>query len=212
MNHVIETHPNLKRIARAGFVLTGAKPAARVLTRLAIQNLHLSLKNRQRLYNFFAAETAPAKPVGVNVRNCQGRSLRLMLDLHDDLSRNWYFWGYEGYERGTVRLFKELLKSKSCVFDIGANIGFYTLLAASVMDGRGEVHAFEALPKVFAWLQRNNALNGFTNSHLNQIAMSDNDGKAYLFLPADRAWTNASLIAGFTDQSETVAVETIRFE
>jgi hypothetical protein len=112
-----------------GFVIPGTKPVARVLTRFAIQNLPLSLKNKQRLYNFFATVTAPTRPVTVKVKNFPRRAISLTLDLRDDLSRNWYYWRYSGYEPGTVRLSKELLKSKSCVFDVGANIGLYTLLA-----------------------------------------------------------------------------------
>jgi FkbM family methyltransferase len=188
------------------------KPAARRLTRYAIQNLPVSLKNKQRFYNLLAVETAPAEPVLFSLKNPVGKPLKLKLNLRDDLSRTWYYWGYGGYERGTVRLFTELLNSKSCVFDIGANIGFYTLLAASLMEGRGEVHAFEPHPDVFGALSRNHELNGFRILHLNQMAMSDRDGQEALFLPADLAWTNASLIPGFTAQHDTIRVNTVRFD
>jgi FkbM family methyltransferase len=212
MDQGLVRHPILNRAAHTGFVIPGSKPALRVLTRFAIQNLPLSLKNKQRLYNFFATVTAPSGPVTVKVKNFPRRDLTLTLDLRDDLSRNWYYWGYGGYEPGTVRLFKELLKSKSCIFDVGANIGFYTLLAASAMEGRGQVHAFEPQPEVFRWLFRNNNLNGFRNSRLNQLALSDVDGQESLFLPADLAWTNASLIAGFTQQRDKITVNSIRFD
>jgi FkbM family methyltransferase len=212
MNQGLVRHPILSRAAHTGFVIPGTKPAARVLTRFAIQNLPLSLKNKQRLYNFFGTVTAPAGPLTVKVKNFPRRSISLTLDLRDDLSRNWYYWGYNGYEPGTVRLFKELLKSKSCVFDVGANIGFYTLLAASAMEGRGQVHAFEPQPEVFRCLSHNNSLNGYLSSRLNQMAMSDVDGQELLFLPADLSWTNASLLMGFTQQHDKITVNSIRFD
>jgi FkbM family methyltransferase len=55
-------------------------------------------------------------------------------------------------------------------------------------------------------------LNGFLSARLNQMAMSDEDGQESLFLPADLAWTNASLIAGFTQQRDKITVNSIRFD
>jgi FkbM family methyltransferase len=211
VDQVTRRHPVLTLIARVLFIIPGTKPVSRVLTRFAIQNLSLSLKNKQRLYNFFGAATAPRGSVAIKVKCAARRKINLELDLHDELSRNWYYWEYEGYERATVQLYKELLKSKFSVFDIGANIGFYTLLAASLMS-RGEIHAFEAHPEVFECLQRNARLNRFRNAHMNHMAMSDKNGQVELFLPIDGDWTNASLVAGFTAQNETIAVESTRFD
>jgi FkbM family methyltransferase len=123
----------------------------------------------------------------------------------------WYYWGYSGYERGTTRLLGQLLPSKSCVFDVGANVGYYSVLAAALASS-GEVHAFEPWPPAFRWLSRNAALNGFPNLHLNQVALSDADGWERLFLPADRAWSNASLLGGFTEQRDSLPVQAMRFD
>ena len=91
-------------------------------------------------------------------------------------------------------------------------IGYYTVLAASLIGGRGEVHAFEPWPDVFYRLFHNAKLNGFRSLHINQMAFSDKDGQELLFLPHNLAWSNASLIKGFTNQIEHVVVETIRFD
>jgi len=139
----MERHRFLKYIARSLYILPGLKWAIQVLVRFAVQHVSLSLRNKQRLYNFFVKDTAPAHAVKCSTQVLYGRSVELELNLQDDLSRMWYYWGYDGYERGTTRLFCKLLGSKSCVFDVGANIGYYTILAASLMEGRGEVHAFE---------------------------------------------------------------------
>ena len=67
------------------------------------------------------------------------------------------------------------------VFDVGANIGLYTLLAAARLQGRGAIHAFEPNNKVFAWLTRNAERNRLDNAHLSQIALSNLDGQASFF-------------------------------
>ena len=78
-----------------------------------------------------------------------GGTVRLQLRLdnpRDGLSPDWYYWGYENYETSTTRFLNQLLPHKKCVFDVGANIGYYALLCATRLRGRGQVHAFEAAP------------------------------------------------------------------
>lgn len=207
-----ERHKALRQVAKAVYVLPGSKASLRALTRFSVQSLPVSLKNKQRLYNFFAADTVPAGPVNCSGRLPSGEPVELTLDLRDDLSRIWYYWGYSGYEQATVRLFCELLKSKRCVFDVGANVGYYTLLAACALEGRGEVHAFEPSPEIFGKLCRNVDRNALRCVSLNQAALAAEDGEQKLFLPADRAGTNASLVENFTQQGGFVMTPAIRFD
>ncbi len=98
------------------------------------------------------------------------------------------------------------------MFDVGANIGYYTLLMALALRGRGEVHAFEPAPIVSSALERNASLNDLRNLVMNPCALADRDRRMDLFLPADGAWTNASLIEHFTPQSQRIAVQAMRFD
>lgn len=213
-NQLPERHRLLKSLMARIYHVPSSRTGARICARMLIQNTPLSLKNKQRLYNFFAKETAPSHPVKFKCRVTEPdlRSLKLELDIRDDLSCKWYYWGYTNYELGTMRLFAALLKSKRCIVDAGANIGFYSLLAATVFRHQGEVHAFEPHPEVFRWLARNSELNGFRDLHLNQAALSDIDGKVPLFLPANEAWTNASLIEGFMLQQAPIKIDAMRFD
>jgi len=47
------------------------------------------------------------------------------------------------FERETTKLFKRVVKRGMTVFDIGAGIGYYTLLASSLVGPQGKVFAFE---------------------------------------------------------------------
>lgn len=208
----MERHKTLRQVASAVCSLPGSKSSLRALTRFTVQSLPVSVKNKQRLYNLFATETLPDEDVDCSARLPGGQSVKLTLDLDDDLSRMWYYWGYRGYEEPTVRLFSELLRSKSCVFDVGANIGYYTLLAATALEGRGEVHAFEPCPGIFQRLCDNVNRNVLHSANLNQMALADKDGEQRLFLPVDRAGTNASLVADFVKQDAFVVTPVARFD
>ena len=200
----MQRHQTLHRIANAVYHLPGGKALARIMTRRAIQSFPLSLKNKQRLYNFVGEATAPDRELLASTHDLSNGPLSFKLDLRDDLSRMWYYWGYSSYESATVRLFCRLLKTRFCVLDVGANVGYYTLLAAKALEGRGEVHAFEPSPRAFQSLSENARLNSLTCLTLNQAAVSDANGSQPLFLPADLAGTNASLIENFTLQNSSI--------
>jgi FkbM family methyltransferase len=74
-------------------------------------------------------------------------------------------WLLKGsYERHMRRLFKHELTSGMRVLDVGANIGYYTLLAADAVGSAGRVFAFECVPSNARFLRHNVALNGFSNT------------------------------------------------
>ena len=65
------------------------------------------------------------------------------------------------------------VKPGMCVFDIGAHIGYYTLLFAKCVGPAGCVVSFEPLPANFALLQKNVHMNNLLNVRLiNQAAFS----------------------------------------
>ena len=69
-----------------------------------------------------------------------------------------------------------------CVFDVGANVGYYALLAARAVGAAGAVYAFEPEHRNFELLKRNVAENGFTNVRLFNVAVSSRPGFARLHL------------------------------
>ncbi len=72
------------------------------------------------------------------------------------------------------------------VLDAGANIGYFTLLAAARVGAAGRVYAFEPEPRNYALLARNVALNGFEErATLCEAALADAAGEAQLYLSED---------------------------
>src|SRR5262245_40311756 len=57
------------------------------------------------------------------------------------------------YEYETIRSFRRLVAPGDVVWDVGANLGFYTLIAAQLVSETGQVVAWEPSPPVFHYLQ-----------------------------------------------------------
>jgi len=68
------------------------------------------------------------------------------------------------WERWITNVFLDNVKEGMNVVDIGANVGYYTLLAASKVGKRGRVFAFEPHLETFQILSRNIEINGFIDS------------------------------------------------
>jgi FkbM family methyltransferase len=65
--------------------------------------------------------------------------------------------------------------------DIGANLGFFSLLAAHLVGSRGAVWAFEPQPEMFESLRRSLLLGGLTNVVCFPMALTDHEGDATFY-------------------------------
>ena len=113
-----------------------------------------------------------------------GRLLRLR-SRGDDWISNQVFWReWHGYEPETTPLFYRLATRARVTLDVGAHIGFYSLLAAHANPG-GSVYAFEPMPVTYKRLQRNVELNQLTNIHCINSAIGEFEGEANIFFEGD---------------------------
>jgi FkbM family methyltransferase len=113
---------------------------------------------------------------GLGTRPLVGRlpnGCRVLCDLRDVVQRQIYFWGV--FEPCEAWLFTQLIKPGMTVVDAGANIGQYTLLAATCVGETGMVHAFEPVPSVFKRLSHHVSWNKITNVTLNRPALWSED-------------------------------------
>lgn len=111
---------------------------------------------------------------------------QLYFKLSRDLARGWL------YEPETTRFFFRWLRSGDTFFDVGANVGYYTALAASLVGPTGRVHAFEPNADVAALLRQTIAINSFKQVALNELAVSRDQGLISLYRPIDRSNTYES--------------------
>jgi len=80
------------------------------------------------------------------------------------------------YEHDKRVAFERRVKEGSVVFDLGANVGFYTLLASVLVGDRGRVVAFEPLPRNLRYLKSHLQMNRITDVTVMEAAVSDTDG------------------------------------
>lgn len=104
---------------------------------------------------------------------------RITVFVHDHVGDNIRRYGLHEKER--LLLLRQLLQRipNAVVLDIGANIGNHTLVFSTCA---AQVHAFEPLPEVYSVLAGNVAANGITNVRTHQIALSDCNDTAEIFI------------------------------
>lgn len=82
------------------------------------------------------------------------------------------------YEADKPERFAAWVKPGGVVYDVGANVGYYTLLAADRVGSAGEVVAFEPFPQNIAFLKRHLQLNGLGQVRVIEGAVSQRSGTA----------------------------------
>lgn len=92
---------------------------------------------------------------------------------------------------GTYELPKQLefqaaVRSRSVVFDVGAHVGFYTLLASEMVGPGGRVVAFEPLPANLRYLREHLRLNRVGNVEVVEAACAESAGQARFEQGPDR--------------------------
>ena len=101
--------------------------------------------------------------------------------------KEWRAAAYHAFrgamEPGLTKYFRSVITPGAVVVDVGANVGFYTLLAAKLLQGKGRIYSFEPTPRTYEILKDNVQVNGFLELgiiHLYPLAVTDKTGKARL--------------------------------
>jgi len=169
---------------------------ARFITGKGLSNLPLVTM----LHSFFYWHL---KPVGIFLVEVQGS--RMYVDSRDvGVAPFLLEWGF--YEKFETALFKKLIKKGMVVVDIGANIGYYTLLAAHLVGDEGRVFAFEPDPHNFSLLCKNIEINGHRNVIPVRKAVFSKSGKMKLFLDKSNLGGH-SLSGANVDMGVSIMVE-----
>jgi FkbM family methyltransferase len=87
-------------------------------------------------------------------------------------------WAEPGYAAEDREIVRAVVRPGDTVVDVGANIGFVALEAASAAAPAGRVIAYEPHPRIFRFLSGNAALNRFTHLELRGKAVGDRAGAA----------------------------------
>ena len=168
---------------------------------------------------------------GRQFRRVRIESLAFDFDVSEFTMRDYYFVGALNEAQTTQYLIANV-KPGHVVVDIGANHGYYTVMAALLSGPSGRIYAFEPNPSVLAQLVQHLSLNGLDGRvEIAECALSDENRQAVeFFLPADgtfntgaaslvRDWDPRELLGDPTatdrtpiDRKRTILVETQTFD
>lgn len=135
---------------------------------------HYPFEKGQWRLGSLAYRLLPEAAVGQQIRTTQTRHGFVMrLDLGQFVDRTIYCTG--GWEPLETRVIAAALKSGDTFVDVGANIGFFSLLAHRLVGPEGRVHAVEATPATADLLDANIARNAADTICVHRCAAGDHD-------------------------------------
>lgn len=135
------------------------------------------------------------------------------VDMRYSLARRLFY--LRQYEPATSRVFALAVAGANSVIDVGANIGYYTLMAARLLERTGgHVFAFEPVATLAREIEASVQLNNFQNVRIFNKAAGVN-GSVQLFLPQDD-WTSAATSfapqAAYAGHTRKVTVESLALD
>jgi FkbM family methyltransferase len=95
-------------------------------------------------------------------------------------STAWFVSGE--YEYPVQNAVSSLVRGGDVFYDVGANVGFFSVLAGRLVGPTGAVYAFEPVPSNASIVERNARLNHLGNIEALRIAVSRQTGKSELYL------------------------------
>jgi FkbM family methyltransferase len=112
----------------------------------------------------------------VSARSAIVNGHRMFLDAADSLN----LLGDPAWEPLATKVVRDRVRTGASVVDVGANIGYFTLLLAKTVGPMGMVTAFEPDPRLCALLRRNVMANAYGNVRVRQAAVADASGRLAL--------------------------------
>lgn len=113
-------------------------------------------------------------PVAASLPN--GR--RMFVDLRSPVGRGIYVKGE--FDPAVFEPLRSVLREGDTFLDIGANVGYYSMLALDAVGPTGRVYAFEIDERPLRCLRRTKAKQQLHNLHINGVAVGDHTGTAIL--------------------------------
>ncbi|MEZ4923134.1 MAG: FkbM family methyltransferase [Crocinitomicaceae bacterium] len=112
------------------------------------------------------------------------------------------------YELGTVSTIQQYLKPGDSFVDAGANIGFLSLLASSIVGPKGKVYAFEPVVDTFQILQENKSMNGFEQLIIHPFGLGEIEESVTIY-PEKENRGGASISHKHGTEGEQIKIKTL---
>lgn len=104
------------------------------------------------------------------------------------------------------------LRPGGVFYDIGANVGFFSVIGARLVGEKGSVIAFEPVPENAAAVRHNCELNGFSQVQVWEAAVSDSSGAGELQLAHFSGGASLAIVAPPPDMKGTLRVKLVTID
>ncbi|HTH31509.1 MAG TPA: FkbM family methyltransferase [Lacibacter sp.] len=135
--------------------------------------------------------------------------LKMKLCVGDHIEKYLLWYGY--YEKKEIMTMRSLLSENSVVIDIGANIGYFSLMAAQKCN-KGKIYSFEPATKNFQKLEEHLRLNKIKNVTPFQCAVSNRNEVASFFISDSHNSGMSGLKPAENFSGETEMIHCIRLD
>jgi FkbM family methyltransferase len=161
----------------------------------------------RRLFEYPALINKPLSKIEISADQVLfifDNDIRLCCDGRDAYSIPLSFLNLAAFETEENRMIYTLVKPGDVVFDVGANIGWYTINILRRHRGT-QVHSFEPIDASYRFLLKNLALNKLETNRAHNIGLSDHAGTVKFYFDVECA--TASSMANLREDERTVEVE-----
>jgi FkbM family methyltransferase len=117
--------------------------------------------------------------------------IRMKLRTTNYIDHFIYYWNC--WEPNETWVIGQILKPGDVFIDVGANIGYFTLVASHIVGARGKVIAFEPVPPIVSRLKENTALNNQENIEIRESAVADHEGTVRIGKPSGSDFLGSSI-------------------
>lgn len=128
---------------------------------------------------------------------------------HSALGRNLYFRGE--FEKDEIEIIRKYVKKDDVVLDIGANIGYHTIVLSDLVGTAGKVYSVEPFSKNFQLLKKNISCNSLTNVFPDKICLGEAKKETRVRIYQDYAYNSILNVSRNRSLgiSETVKMDTL---
>jgi FkbM family methyltransferase len=168
-----------------------------------IRKFGLKFPLTNKLYFFIFNNLRPTKNTVIEVQGS-----KMLVDPRHGLGSS--LWQTGIWEKTETKIIQEYIKEGTVFVDIGANIGYYSLLAARRVGQAGKVYAFEPEPENYAMLVKNMEFNCYRNIVAVRKAVSNRNGVAEFLI--DAVYPTQHRLHNSKDKKDTIEVDVITLD
>jgi FkbM family methyltransferase len=107
---------------------------------------------------------------------------------------------------------RRLVAPGAVFYDIGANVGFFTLLGARLVGPSGRAIAFEPVPACARAVARNIELNDFAHAEIREAAVGAAGGRARLLVVGEASWSHLASTGRHADVRDEIDVAVVAID